>query len=294
MVQMWFQNKCLRFSALLAFTALWCSSCNEAGYSSPEDYDFSRPQRSQLGKTLNEISGICLGDSGSLLAISDSKEKIFRINLKTKKLSDYRTAVVPSNSDVEDLVQLGAATYLLRSNGELIEVPKDSTDSTGSKIYLSVMEGRNDFETLYYDPTAEGLVMICKSCAHEKGQGIRTAYRFDLKTKTFDSSFFFTIDKEEIKRLVKNTNAKFDPSAAAIHPVNKRLYILSSAGNLMVVTDTRGKVMEAYNLNPDEFPQAEGIAFATNGDMYISNEGKIGKPNLLFFPYYGNGKKKEK
>jgi uncharacterized protein YjiK len=91
---------------------------------------------------------------------------------------------------------------------------------------------------------------------------------------------------------LKNADAKFEPSAAAIHPVSKRLFVLSSAGQLLVVTDTRGQVIEAYTLNPDLYPQAEGIAFAPNGDMYITNEGKYGKPTLYYFPFQQAGKKK--
>jgi uncharacterized protein YjiK len=58
-----------------------------------------------------------------------------------------------------------------------------------------------------------------------------------------------------------------------------------------VVADNKGQPIEAYNLNPDEFPQAEGIAFAPNGDMYISNEGKFGgKATLQIFPYQNKKK----
>jgi uncharacterized protein YjiK len=178
------------------------------------------------------------------------------------------------------------------SKGIIKEIPQRVRDTAGVKTYELELEGTNDFETLYYDPTAEGLVLLCKTCAHEKGEGIRTAFRFDLASKTFDSSAFFTISKEDIRNLLKNNDAKFDPSAAAIHPINKRLYILSSAGTLLVITDTRGKAIEAYRLNPDDFPQAEGIAFAPNGEMYISNEGKYGRPTLSIFPYQQQGKKK--
>jgi uncharacterized protein YjiK len=134
--------------------------------------------------------------------------------------------------------------------------------------------------------------MLCKACAHERKQGIRTAYRFDLATRQFDSAPFYTIDKDAVKATLKDANAKFDPSAAALHPINKRLYILSSAGNLLVITDNRGAVMNAFPLNPDDFPQSEGIAFAPNGDMFISNEKKHGEPTLLRFPYRQSEKKK--
>jgi len=148
---------------------------------------------------------------------------------------------------------------------------------------------------MYYDPTANGLIIICKECEAEKGEHRRTAFRFDLVTKTFDTAAFYNISTEEVKALLKNDDAEFRPSAAAIHPIENRLYILASAGQLFVITDLRGKVLEAYNLNPDLYPQPEGIAFSPKGTMYISNEGKYGKPTLLVFLYNSedtSGKKK--
>jgi uncharacterized protein YjiK len=198
---------------------------------------------------------------------------------------------VESGSDLEDIVKKDNTLFLLKSGGELVEMSLDDEDTTGIKTYTLGLPGSNDFETLYYDPTAGGLVLICKTCVREKGTGVSTTYRFDLRTRSFDSSTFFTISKAQIKKLLKRNDAQFDPSAAAIHPISKRLYILSSAGNLLVITDTRGQVMEAYDLNPADFPQAEGIAFAPNGDMFITNEGKNGSPTLLRFTYGPNEKK---
>ena len=207
------------------------------------------------------------------------------MDLRRVKLRDYTGKVVHSDSDLEDLVKVNSSLFLLKSKGELVELNEKAKDTAGVITYTIPVQGANDFETLYYDPSVESLVVMCKSCDFEKGTGVRTAYRFDLKTKTFDSTAFYTISKDDVKMALKSGNAKFDPSAAAIHPLNKRLYILSSAGNLLVITDTRGKVAEAYELNPDIFPQAEGIAFAPNGDMYITNEAKYGKATLLHFPY---------
>ena len=160
-------------------------------------------------------------------------------------------------------------------------------DSTRTVAYPFISSGKNDFETLYYDPEAKGLIILCKSCEDDKGKKIRSAYRFDLATKTFDIASYFSISTANVKEIMKDDDADFSPSAAAIHPVDKRLYILSSAGNLLVITDTKGRVLEGYRLNPDQYPQAEGIAFSPAGTLYISNEGKYGRPTLLMFPYNG-------
>ncbi len=274
------------FAALLFFcVAALQTGCTENTHQSPQGYDMRIPQKRQLGKVLNEISGLSFNtDSNSLMVISDSKRKIYSINLKTQKLSDYAEKFW-EQSDFEDLVKLKDTVYTLISNGTILAVPARAKDSTGTRAYPFWSEDENDFETLYYDASANGLIMICKSCAAEKGQHVRTAYRFNLATKQFDSSAFYTISSDSVKAAVKNNDASFKPSAAAIHPVDKRLYILSSAGQIMVITDTQGNVLEAYNLNPDRNPQAEGIAFAPNGTMFISNEGKYGKATLHIYPY---------
>lgn len=296
---MLFQKKCLPLPFLFfVCTLLFVAGCKQKG-SSPPDYDLGNPQTTLLGKALNEISGITYANAedSTLLGIVDGQQKVFMLNMRTAKLTDYTADVVPKNSDPEDIVKKDSSVFILLSKGIIYEVPgaaKDTSgkDTTGIKIYDLGLKGTNDFETMYYDSSANALVIMCKECAHEKGKGYRTAYRFDLATRTFDSSELYTIDKDEVRKIVNDAEAKFDPSAAAIHPLNNRLYILSSAGNLLVVATLQGEVLEAYNLNPDVFPQSEGIAFAPNGDMLITNEKKHGEPTLLRFPYKPQKSKK--
>ena len=283
------QTKC----PILMWTVLVCTitlfGCKQQSYISPEGYDIKKPQKDNLGKVLNEISGICFNeDDNTLLAISDSKERVFQIIIDNQNLKDYTDKVVGPGSDIEDVVKVDSVVYLLSSKGIIYEVPgkKDTVRS-----YTFPSGDQNDFETLYYDPSVKSLIMVCKKCPIDKGKDMRSAFRFDLAKKQFDPSAFFTFSTAEVKKLLKDDNAKFDPSAAAIHPINKRLYVLSSAGNLLVIADTRGKIIEAYQLNGEQFPQAEGIAFAPSGDMFITNEGKFGAPTLQIFKYQ-NGKNK--
>lgn len=281
-----FQTQCPVILPVLYLSAcLACISCKDRSYSSPKGYDIKKPESRELGKSVNEISGLTYNpDDSSLLAISDSKRKIFQIDLRREKLKDYSEKIF-TQSDFEDIVKMDTTIYVLISDGSIISMPPNVVDSSQTVLYPSPFQGKNDFETMYHDPAANGLVIICKECEAEKGQHKRTAYRFDLTSKTFDTTAFYAISTAEVKSIVKNDDAEFRPSAAAVHPIDKHLYILVSAGQLLVVTDMKGKVLEGYNLNPDLYPQPEGIAFAPNGTMYISNEGKFGKPNLLVFPY---------
>lgn len=256
---------------------------------SPNGYLMRRPNKMIIDKKLNEISGIFfLKGKDKMLAIADDKKKIYALTPRGE-VSDYFDPELPS-ADFEDVALVDSTVYTLISDGTIIATQK--TDSglvtTNYKFWST---DKNDFETLYYDPSASGLIILCKSCGFEKGKNERTAFRFDLAKKEFDRQPFFVISNKMVKDILKDGKVDFKPSAAAIHPLEKRLYILSSAGQLLVTTDLKGKVLGAYRLNPTMFPQAEGIAFAENGDMYISNEAKLGKPTLLKLPYKPSGKK---
>lgn len=276
------QTQCPAVSIGLLWVFVLCSACSDNSYSSPRGYELHKPVQRELGKSLNEISGIFFvpGDD-ALLAISDSKRDVFRIDLRTQKLSD-KVKKFYEQSDFEDVVQVGSSIYVLISNGSIVEVPQGA-DSVN--VYSANLPGKNDFETLYYEPQAKGLVMLCKSCADDKGNGIRSAYLFRLEDKQFLPEPYYAISSEQVKKTARNDDADFKPSAAAIHPVDGRLYILASAGQLLVIADRRGNVEEVYRLNPDHHPQAEGIAFAPNGAMYISNEGKYGAATLKMYSY---------
>lgn len=285
------------FFPLFVCAALFTMGCNQKETTNTPDYDLQHPEVTPLGNVLNEISGIAYyneNKDSALLAVVDSKRQVFKLEMKVPRLIDFTEKVLPSDGDPEDIVKVDSSIFVLLSRGIIKEIPNNAQDAAAIKTYTLPLAGTNDFETLYYDPTVNSLIMLCKTCAHEKKAGFRTAFRFDMATRTFDSTEFYTIIKDDVKAALKDANAKFDPSAAAFHPINKRLYILSSAGNLLVIADDRGTVMEAFYLNPDDFPQAEGIAFAPNGDMYISNEKKYSgsRATLLRFRYQNGEKKK--
>ncbi len=87
---LFFQTRCPAFALLFFVCASALSTaCVQKSHGSPEGYDLRTPQKRQLGKVLNEISGLSFNKNGnSLLVISDSKRKVFSIDLRTQKLRD--------------------------------------------------------------------------------------------------------------------------------------------------------------------------------------------------------------
>src|SRR3954451_15302179 len=100
------QTKCPLFkTGILVYALTLLAGCRHQSYNSPEGYDLTKPQKMELGKVLNEISGLTYyQENNALLAISDSKEKIFEINVEKRKLKDFTDRVVGPQNDLEDLV----------------------------------------------------------------------------------------------------------------------------------------------------------------------------------------------
>lgn len=254
---------------------------------SPQGYVVPRPHKMILEKKLNEISGLYyLPDENAFLAIADNKQKVYRVTVDGK-VSNYFEEDFAEQEDFEDVVKVDSTVYVLVSDGSIIAIQQNDSGllTTRHPFPTTDSTNKNDFETLYFDSVAKGLILICKECEIEKGKNERTAYRFDLTTQQFDPTPFYTTSTRSVADRLKDGKISFNPSSAAFNPIDKHLYILSSAGHLLILTDGKGKVQEVFRLNPTLYPQAEGIAFASNGDMYITNEAKLGKPTLLRIPY---------
>ncbi len=161
--------------------------------------------------------------------------------------------------------------YLLISTGSIVKVTGYRSEDSIQAAVIATVPGRNEFESMYYDADAHSIVLLCKDCHKEKDQ-VRTAYRYDLETSRLVDTPYYYISIKDVRKVLEDNRAEFKPSAAAIHPLQQKLYIVSSIGKVLVVTDKMGKVEQAIPISPTMFPQPEGMTFAPNGDLYISNE----------------------
>jgi uncharacterized protein YjiK len=76
---------------------------------------------------------------------------------------------------------------------------------------------------------------------------------------------------------------KFGTSAIGIHPVTKKLFLLSASDYLLFIFNMKGDIEHIEQLNPTTFNKAEGITFYENGDMLITKTKDKTKNQLYYF-----------
>ena len=278
-----FRTKLVLQIFLAAFIVTACKRPKSRVIKSPPHYNFSEVFTNKLDIKLKEISGLVWDtDKNEFLAHYDEAGKLFILDKETKEIkAEYPFG---AKGDYEDIALYKGVPYILRSDGMIIKIIRDSAGVRGVEAGKIGITGTNDFETMYADTARKALIVICKNCNMDSKNSV-SAFAYYPDSIGFDNNPVFTIDAAEVEKLSPQKTSKLQPSAAAIHPVLKKLFIISSASNLLVIADLNGKVESVFELGKKMFPQPEGLTFKSNGDMYISNEGVATKATIHRFVY---------
>jgi uncharacterized protein YjiK len=278
--------KFLFYSVHLVLALLIITGCKQRVrvLNSPPHYNFSEVVTDKLELKIKEISGITWDSKNDeFITHNDEAGKLFFLDKESKLIK--REIHFAGKGDYEDVALVNGIPYVLRSDGMLTKIVKDSLGKYyGLEAGKIDLPDKNDFETLYYDSTRKALIMMCKNCAADDKSSV-SAFAFYPDSTGFDNKPVFTINTDEVRKLAPEKTSRFQPSAAAVHPILKKIFIISSASNQLVIADTNGKVESVFVLAKKLFPQPEGITFKNYGDMYISNEGVTAKSTLLKFIY---------
>jgi uncharacterized protein YjiK len=260
-----------------------CHEDTKAKYESPEGYDFSKPWILKLPIELDEISGLAYyAKDTSVFAINDEFGWLYKIHLPGRH--HIRKWKFSGAGDYEEILMIDTIFYALQSNGH-IEVFTFGPDHNVLKADAIFPSKGNEFESLYYDSAAHKIALVCKDCDVDKKPTV-TKYFFDPVTKQYLDSTE-TIDVQKIAIMLGEKSLKFKPSASAVHPVTKELYLISAVNSLLVITDGKGEPRIAYRLDEKLFKQPEGLTFTPAGDLVISNEAADkGVANILLFKYH--------
>lgn len=257
----------------------------------------------KLPNKLKEISGLGIDPTGQYLyAVQDEEGDLFMIDTKTGEVVEDRE--FHKDGDYEGVEFVKDRVFVVKSSGTLYEVVNFLKDEQELIKHKFDFHKNSDIEGLGYDPQENRLLISCKGKAgkgddYEFKKGI---FAVDLDSMQLSKEPIYTISVEAVKHFleVHNTLEKIDklvklfqpgeefifgPSGLAVHPQTGEIYLTSSVGKLLVVLDRTGHIQHMVKLKKKIHPQPEGIAFAPDGTLFISNEGKDGKGTIYKFAY---------
>ena len=266
-------------------------------------YNLNEPQRKiTLPEVLTEVSGLSYISENRLAVVQDEKAHVYVYDLEEEKIiSDCDFG---KSADYEGVEIVGDLAYVTSSSGTLYEVPEYHKKDSDSENYNTILTSDNDVEGLGYFPPLHYLLLACKGSPNidrKLYSGYRSIYAFDLTSKKLNPNPFLLVNRQEIQYVLtrqaespfqqayaKSFDATdknaFRPSGIAVHPQSQHIYVVGTVGKLLLVYRKDGKLQYAIALDKEVFKQPEGICFSPSGTLYISNEGRKGKGNILVFP----------
>ncbi len=268
------------FLLLLLFS--FVSSCKDVSgrkkYQDTDMYNFSHPKALELSTDLDEISGVAYyAKDTSVFAISDENGDVYKIPLKRPAAFEHWE--FSKNADYEDIVLKDSIFYILVSNGDIDRVSfRGSRAYTTKYNFFTDKKKKNEFETIYLNKEKE-ITLICKDCEEDDKTQLSTFIFNDTAEAHYRKGPVLNMNSYVQKIGVKK---HLKPSAAAINPITKDLYIISSVMQVMLIYGPEGNLKEMVELNPGLYKQPEGLTFTPEGNLIISNEfSNQGLPNLL-------------
>ena len=272
---------------LVAGSLMVAMSCKQKTkvIKSPPHYSFKEAQEAKIDIKLKEISGLEWDrEKEVFLAHYDESGNLFVLDKGSYAVLPPSPYKFGSKGDYEDIALYNGIPYILKSDGSLTRIMMDSAGVHGVELGKIGISGTNDFETLYADTARKALILICKNCDMDDKKTV-SAFAYYPDSIGFVNEPVYRIDAVTVDSMSPHKTSKLQPSAARIHPILKKLFIISSAANQFVIADLNGKPEGVYQLGKKLFPQPEGLAFKNDGTMFISNEGGTGRGSILKVPF---------
>ena len=233
---------------------------------------------------LEEISGITYISEDKIACVQDEEGIIFIFNLATNLVE--QNINFAKSGDYEGIAIVDSTAYVMESSGKLFEISNYLSPNFQTKEYQTSFSGKNNLESLTADLVNNRLLLAVKD-TDPNSKDYKGIYAFDLDSKevlsnpVFKITFNDPIFKNKNSSSNNNKSGGFFPSEIAINPTDGNIYILEAKNPRLLIMDANGKFLRLHMLNKESFPQPEGMTFAPDGTLYISNEGKKGLANIL-------------
>ena len=244
-----------------------------------DSYEVKVVSKWEVPDVLREVSGIAYLGPNRFACVQDERGTIFIYNTATAKIE--REIDFTGPGDFEGITVVGQTAYVVRSDGRLFEVAGFESNRPKVTEHQTSFTADNNIEGLAYDARHNRLLLAVKD--HDSNsKTYKGIYSFDLATKKLNPSPVYKIHfSHQVFARVFDEDKTMMPSEVQVHPLTGHIYVTDAKNHQLVVLDANGAIQNRYPFSKAEFYKAEGIAFSPAGELYISNEGKKTKGNIL-------------
>lgn len=250
-------------------------------------YDFENPKKLQLSSDLMEVSGLAF-DKNEILTHNDEEGILFKINPKNGETVEE--IKFGKNDDYEGIALINETVVFVNSSGDLTFFNPETQET---KFIKTELKQHNNVEGLTFIPKSNALLLACKGqpLTGDQKNKTKAIYTFDLSLEKLNTTPFLEVTDEVLlqhleqqlkdteiskkqKKKLQNRIQDFSPSGIEMHPATNDIYIVSAKGESLVVFKPNKEIKDIIFLDRDKFPQAEGICFDAEDNLFISTEMK--------------------
>ncbi len=240
----------------------------------------------KLPAYLEEISGLAMTRDNRLLSHNDERGVIFEIDYqngaiaKSFQLSDMKNPVA---SDFEGIATIDDQIYLVTSSGRLYECREGTAgESVLFNVYTTGVGRDCEIEGLAYDESKRALLLMCKDARSADMEGQLAVYHWSIDEKQLNKDAHTVIPVAEFSQHIKGKN--FQPSGIERHPISGNYFIVAARQGAIAEITPGGKVVAAREFPAQWHRQTEGITFASDGTLIVSDEGAGKRARLTLYP----------
>jgi hypothetical protein len=264
-------------------------------------YHFNDPPawRVELPQELNEISGLAFSPDRRLFAHGDDKGIVWQLDPRSGRiLKRFALAYGPGmppfmgkrprgdivTGDFEDIQIVGERFFLLSSNGVLVEFREGGDgERVPFRAFDTGLARSCELEGLTYDEPTRSLLLLCKHPYLGAWRRQIVLLAWSLETSRLDPKPRLRVPVNGVAR-VTGVDA-FHGSAVAVAPESGNLVMVAGPQRRIIEVSPAGEVVAGAALKPKLHRQPEGLAFASDRTMLISDEAAGGRATLTAYAY---------
>ena len=239
----------------------------------------------KLPRDLEEISGLAFSGDGRLFAHGDQDATIWQLDARNGKLiKTFSLAATGQDPDMgkkgksgvltgdfEDIQIVGDRFFLISSNGILVEFREGADGKSVPYTAHDTGLGKTcEIEGLAYDAGSRALLILCKIPHRDEYRHQVVVFAWSLDRGATDATPRLRV---EYDKLAGTGAAIFHGSAMAMAPGGKSLVLVAGPQKAFAEISLSGDVLSSGGLDGKAHRQPEGLAFAPDGTLLVSDEG---------------------